>query len=128
MKPAKDRAKKDQIERRRSERKEVLETFHVFLVVPEVGLRKMYLKDVSEHGLGFYGEPEDKFHKGVLVDCFFYIHPSLKLPLTFKVAHITEEEGRKRIGCEFHDKSSKAYKAFVAFMLLLDDLSEFLEA
>ena len=114
-------------ERRRTERKEVLETFHVFLVIPHIGLRKIYLKDVSEGGLGFIAESSDKFKKHEIIECFFYLNPSLRLPLKIKVMHVSEENGESRIGCEFSETSSRAYKAFAAFLGLLDDLAAFVE-
>lgn len=119
---------KAQTERRRSERKEVLETFHVFLVIPHIGLRKIYLKDVSEGGLGFFTEPTDKFKKGETVECYFYLNPSLRLPLKVKIMHVGDEGEGRHIGCEFSETSSRAYKAFAGFLSLLDDLAGFVES
>lgn len=118
----------EKTERRLSARKEVLETFQVFLVIPQKGLRKIYLKDVSEGGMGFISEPMDHFKSGDIIDCYFYINPSLRLPLSFKVAHVSASEEAPRVGCQFNDKSTKAYKTFVSFMRLLDELSAFLDA
>jgi hypothetical protein len=123
----KGKSEKEGAERRRSARKEVLETFHVFLVIPRSGLRKMYLKDVSDHGMGFYAEADDAFTSGEVIDCTFYINPSLKLPLSLKVAHVIDEGGRKKVGCEFNNTSTKAHKVFGDFMSLLNDLAAFLD-
>lgn len=111
------------VERRRSERKEVLETFHVFLVVPKMGMRKIYLKDVSTGGMGIQVEPGDRFTPGDVLPCEFYINPSLKLPLSLRVAHVLDE----KVGCEFSDTSSRSYKAYAAFVNMLDQLAEFVE-
>ncbi|MEW6056370.1 MAG: PilZ domain-containing protein [Bdellovibrionota bacterium] len=112
-------------ERRRTVRKDVLETFHMFLVIPQVGLRKIYLKDVSEGGLGFYAEPTDSFSSGQVVECFFYINPTLRFPLSFKILHVLPEGENVRLGCEFVDTGTKSYKVFVKFLHLLDELAEF---
>lgn len=118
---------KSGIERRKHARKEVLETFHVFLVIPKYGLRRLHLRDVSEGGVSFAAEPGDNFPQGTQIDCLFYINPSLKLPLSIRVAHVTNDESSKRVGCEFADTSSKAYKSFVKFLGLLDELAAFLD-
>lgn len=120
------------VERRKSARREVLETFHVFLVIPQHGLRKIYLKDVSAGGMGFYGEEGDSFKSGQVVPCYFYINPSLKLPLKLKIAHATTEDAedgskRLKVGCEFDETKSKAYQAYSSFLSLLEQLSEFVE-
>ncbi|MBI3555331.1 MAG: PilZ domain-containing protein [Deltaproteobacteria bacterium] len=111
------------VERRRSVRKDVLETFNVFVVFPKKGLRKLYLKDVSAGGIGVLTEAGDVFSHGDAVRCDFYINPTLKLPLSLKVAHVAEG----MTGFEFDDTSTKAYGAFLAFMELLGQLAEFLE-
>lgn len=117
------------IERRRSNRKQVIETFQVFLVIPKSGLRRLYLKDVSDHGLGFAAEPDDRFASGDITECFFYINPSLKLPLKIKVAHVqSDQNGELRVGCELLDDKSKAATAFRHFINLLDELSAFLDS
>ena len=110
-------------ERRRSVRKDVLETFNVFVVFPKKGLRKLYLKDVSAGGIGVLTEPSDGFVNGEVVRCDFYINPSLKLPLALKVAHVTEV----MVGFEFSDTTTKAHAAFATFIDLLDQLSEFVD-
>ena len=108
-------------ERRRGNRREVLETFHVFLVIPKIGLRKLYLKDLSEFGVGFLPDEYDLFKEGSCYDAEIYINPSLKLPLPIKIARVTKD----LIGCEFTDTNSKAYAALVKFVVLLDELSTF---
>lgn len=120
------------IERRKERRTDVLETFSVFLVIPAKGDHKIYLRDVSAGGLGFYAEATDAFVSGETVAAFFHINPALKLPLTLKIVHALKEENenglvRIKIGCEFGDTSSKGYKAYTTFIDLLDQLSEFVE-
>lgn len=114
-------------DRRRSQRKQVLDTFQVFLVVPKHGSHKIYLRDLSEHGLGFTTDPIERFRSGDTVECFFYMNPSLKLPLTIRVAHVTADpESGFRVGCQFTETESKAYLAYLSFVRLLDELTPFL--
>ncbi len=110
-------------ERRRSVRKDVLETFNVFVVFPKKGLRKLYLKDVSAGGIGVVTEASDGFVNGETVRCDFYINPSLKLPLGLKVAHAAEG----MTGFEFSDTTPKAHAAFTTFIELLEQLAEFVD-
>lgn len=115
-------------ERRKHARRDVLETFHVFLVIPKVGPQKIYLRDLSEGGMALVAEAEDPLKLQDVVSCFLHINPNLKLPLSFKVTHVkVDADGTKRLGCEFDDTSSKAYKAYVKFLDLLDELSAFLD-
>jgi hypothetical protein len=126
---SKSKSEISNIDRRKSTRKEVLETFHVFLVIPSKGLRKLHLKDVSTGGLGFQAEVGDRFESGAVFDCFFYINPSLKLPLQLKVAHVSDSvDGITRIGCELQDRTSKGYKAFASFIGMLDEFASFIES
>jgi hypothetical protein len=118
----------NKIERRKTVRKQVFESFQVFLVIPKSGLRKIHLKDLSTAGVGFYAEPSDRFRDGSVIDCFFYLNPSLKLPLSLKAVHVTtEDDGRIRVGCEFRDTNSKSFGAYVAFLDLMDQLTAFID-
>lgn len=110
-------------ERRRTPRKDVLETFHVFLAIRKKGLRKIYIRDVSEGGIGLLVEPEDGFKAGETLEADFYINPSLKLPLKIRVAHLLDGKA----GCEFVETSTTAFKAYKSFLALLDQLTEFID-
>lgn len=110
-------------ERRRSTRRDVLQTFHVFLVIQTKGARKIYLRDVSEGGLGIVSDPADSFTQGEILPCEFHINPTLKLPLKIKIVRVVEGT----VGCELTDTASKSYKAYATFIAFLDQLSEFLD-
>lgn len=118
-------------ERRKYLRKEVLESFHVFLVIPRLGSHKIYLKDLSEKGLGFFTEVETSIEAGQLLSpVLFHVNPSLQFPLILKVAHITREATKsgdlvKKIGCEIVESKSKGKKAYKKFVELLDELTTF---
>ncbi len=112
-------------ERRRSSRKEVLETFQVFLVVPSRGLRRLQIKDVSEHGVSFVGDPVDKFAVGETVESFFYLNPTLRIPIPLTIRRVTGED-EPLIGAELGESENPGIKAFMSFLKLLDDLTAFL--
>lgn len=114
-------------ERRKSERREVLETFHVFLVIPKGGLHKIYLKDVSEGGLSFLAPVPEEFPEGRVFEAHFYINPTLRLPLRMRVAHVQGSGDSARVGCQFSETSSRAYKAYARFLGLLEDLRPFVD-
>ena len=122
QKKDKDR-EKDKIERRRSPRKDVLDTFHVFMAIRKKGLRKIYLRDLSLTGVGLLVEPDDSFRQGETLDCEFYINPSLKFPLRVKVAHVTGSIA----GCDFVETETPAYRAYSSFVGLLEQLTRFVD-
>lgn len=108
-----------------------METFQVFVVIPSKGLRKIYLRDVSEHGIAFEGEEQDHFKKDETFECHLYLNPGLKMPLELKITHIRKNEDSSegnpdtnRIGCEFSNMKSKGYRAYATFLRLMDELAE----
>ena len=116
------------VERRKSKRLEVLESFQIFLMIPELGDRKIYLTDISETGIGFEVDLIESLENKELSHCYMYLNPSLHLPIKFKVAHIQKLESKViRVGCELKDKKSQAYKTYQKFIRLFDDLSDFLK-
>jgi hypothetical protein len=118
----------NKVERRKTVRKAVFDSFQVFLVIPKAGLRRIHLKDLSSAGVGFYAEPTDRFKEGAEIKCYFYLNPSLKLPLVLKAVHVTtEEDGRTRVGCEFAETNTKSFGAYVAFLDLMDQLTAFVD-
>ena|ERR1700733_12459257 len=121
--PQKSAAPTPGAERRRTPRKDVLDTFQVFVAVKKKGLRKIYLRDVSEGGLGLHIEPDDGFKSAEVVECEFHINPGLKLPLKIRVAHLSPNFA----GCEFVETSGQAYKAYKAFIAMLDQLAQFVD-
>ena len=124
--PPKPKATKKKSERRQYERKDVADTFQLFLVIGGQGQQKVYLRDVSEGGIGFVVENANAMKAGDKFEADFYVNPSLKIPLSFRVAHVTNSKEFQRIGCEFRNKTSKAYRVYLEFVELLDSLVEFL--
>jgi hypothetical protein len=118
-------------ERRKSARKDILDSFQVFAVLPSLSnSRKIYLKDVSEGGVSFLADEADRIIGGKTLDLLLYINPTLNLPLQVKVAHVgpdNSEPHAVKVGCEFTQKNPKAYKAYQGFLNLLDELTDFFE-
>ena len=110
-------------ERRKAERKQVLDSFQVFLTFPGKSQRRIVLKDLNALGFGFLSEGADYFEEAEKLDCFFHINPGLKLPLQIQIAHT--QDGFT--GCEITEKTNVAYKTYLKFAALLDDLSAFLD-
>ncbi len=108
-------------ERRRSERKGVLEDFQVFLTIQSLGPQRIYLKDISEHGLGIIRAQLQTVKLADEFECNFHLNSNLKLPMRLIVRRIENDI----IGCEFIDFHTKAHSAFVKFVHLLDDLASF---
>lgn len=109
-------------ERRRSERKRVIENMMVFLTIPKLSAGKIYLKDVSEEGFSFFMDASSAIRGGHSYEGHFHLNAGVKLPLKFRVVH-TED---RTAGCEITDRASKAYQVYVRFIALLEDLVEFL--
>lgn len=122
MKPA--------VERRRAERRPVLDTFAVFVVIPKKGMCRLKIHDMSELGLGFnldvLREAHDDFsvRVGHSLDLRFYINQSLFLPLSVRVVRVDIQDGMHRVGAEFSEKNSPAYQAFLSFLQMLDRILE----
>lgn len=116
------------VERRKFHRRQVLETFHVFLCVQKRGLGKLKLRDISENGFAFEAEPEDKFIKNERVECLFFINPGLSFALSFRVAYVEihkqDEQGLQIIGAEITNVDSKLHQAYISFVKLLDQLAK----
>lgn len=113
-------------DRRRHKRRGVLDTFHMFLCLKERGLGKFYLKDISESGFAFEVDDAQGFFLNDLKECRFFINPGLSLVLKFRVAYIFQKEkgAPAKIGAEIAKTSESSRKAYIAFIHLLDQLSQ----
>src|SRR6476620_1946496 len=115
-------------ERRTFKRRPILATFSVFLVIPHKGMHRLEVLDISENGIGFNWDTEGEtpsdyaIHEGDTIDLNFYLNPSLFIPLSIQVVRVDESNLIRRIGAEFQDKKSQGYKAYLAFIHLLDHL------
>lgn len=115
-------------ERRRSERRPVLETFALSVVVPGKGGHRLTVHDLSAHGLSFDFDLEGEdteaapLKSGERVDLRLYLNQSLYLPLAVKVARIRARKGVREIGAEFLRKESEGYQAFASFLAMIDEI------
>ncbi len=113
-------------ERRRFKRRPVLDSFSLFAVIPKKGGHRLTVYDLSDEGLLFDLDTEGEaasdypLQSGEELELHLYLNQSLYLPLKLKVVRISEENSIRRIGAEIKDKGSKAYKAFQAFLQMLD--------
>ncbi len=115
-------------ERRRTQRRPILDTFSMFCVVPKKGLYRLKVHDVSEHGIGFDVDLEGdeapiSLKGGEALEVHFYLNQSLYLPLSVKVARIEDGGGIRRVGAEFNQKDA-GYHAFAAFLKMLDAIGD----
>jgi hypothetical protein len=117
-------------ERRRSKRRPILDTFSLFCVVPKKGVHRLQVHDLSDLGMGFDldidGESleEFKINPKEKLTVQLYLNQSLYLNLEVQVMRIEDSRGVRRVGAEFTDRSNAAYKAFAAFLQMLDLLGE----
>ena len=117
-------------ERRRSKRRPILDTFSLFCVVPKKGVHRLQVHDLSDLGMGFDldidGESleEFKINPKEKLAVQLYLNQSLYLNLEVQVMRIEDSRGVRRVGAEFTDRSSPSYKAFAAFLQMLDLLGE----
>lgn len=119
-------------ERRRAKRHAILQTFSMFLVVPKKGIHRLQIHDLSDEGIGFdydlEGEDlkESPIQTGEILDIYIYLNQSLYLPLNVEVRRIHQGDGTltRRIGAQFTQKNSKSHMALLAFLDMLDAVSE----
>lgn len=91
-------------ERRKVKRTILSEFIGAFLVIPQKGLCKVALHDISENGLAFDIEVEEgKFQNGEEVAFRVYMNQQTYFPFVVKVTHLREihEEGVYRHGANF---------------------------
>lgn len=112
-------------EKRRAERKKILESFHIFLTVDKMGAVQYHLKDLSDSGVAIVCDPAGMFRLEKAYDAFFYLNAGLRIPIKFRVVRIfNSENGEENVGCEFMELSAKARNTFQTFTKLLDELVE----
>jgi hypothetical protein len=116
------------VERRKTQRRPMMATFSVFIVIPKRGLHRLEVHDVSEMGIGFDldVEGEDSLNfpvkEGDTVDFRFYLNQSLYIPLSIQIVRLQEHHQVRRVGAEFQDKTSQNYQAFLSFLHFLDQI------
>lgn len=108
-------------ERRRSKRIAVQRSFSFFSVIPSVlGISRIYMKDVSKHGLCLTPELPDSFHKEQRLDIRVYAGPLLYLPIRGTVVRKLNQD----VGVEFDDPECEAVQALTKFLEFLEIASK----
>ncbi len=126
----KARASQAGAERRRSPRRQILDAFGVFVVVPSLGAHRLRMHDVSDLGLGFdmdlAGEvPAPGILKaGQELPIQLHFNAQLSLSLVLRISRIEESVGVRRVGGEITGPRGREQKAFCAFVDLVDALLE----
>lgn len=120
-----DKLTKDKTEERISVRRDILETFRIFLTMPHLGSRKIIISDLSRNGISFESEPGMKLSESSSLECYLHLNESIRIPLSIKVVHMADDCGYMRAGCEITDKKSSAFRAYSNFVELLMSLTEF---
>lgn len=119
---------KSGVERRKAKRRPVLESFSLFVVVPKKGGARLKIHDLSELGVGFNidieGEDPDVFpvKQGETLAMRLYLNQTLYVPVSVKVARITESAEGRRVGAEFTERQSPGAKAIGSFVQMLDGI------
>jgi hypothetical protein len=112
-------------ERRRAQRRPILESFSLFVVIPRKGSHRLRVYDASDHGLRFDLDLEGESSAGSPIkpgeelEVNLYLNQSLYLPLTVKVVRVEEQGTLRRVGSEF---KGKPHRAYLSFLGLLDEL------
>jgi len=115
---------KNKTEERVAVRRDILDTFRIFLTMPHLGLRKITICDLSLMGISFESEPGMELVEGSALKCYLHLNESIRIPLMVNIVHIADDCGYTRAGCEIIDKQSSAYNAYGNFVELLMSLSE----
>ncbi len=118
-------------ERRKSKRREILQSFGAFIVVKKKGVHRLPLHDISDHGLGFdldvEGETPADFPltKGEDLTVHFHFNPTLYVELRLRAVRIEGAGAIRKAGCEFlddGDQDQAAMGAFRAYLQFIDQL------
>ncbi|MEN9724150.1 MAG: hypothetical protein RJB38_2136 [Pseudomonadota bacterium] len=119
-------------EKRKSKRRPVLESFSVFLSAPDHVPYRLSVQDVSDLGIGFQLAASDgasalwKPKVGDTIDARLYLNPTLFIPLKIQVVRFFQNgpEGPQMAGASITELYSAGYRAYGAFLHLLDALAE----
>lgn len=116
-------------ERRRHSRREILDSFSIFVVIPTKGSHRLKVYDLSESGLGFdfdlpgENQEDSPLLLGDRFEIQLYLNQTLSIPLQVKVANIRFEQLRRRVGAEFMLDASQGGGALASFLRFVDEVS-----
>lgn len=116
-------------ERRKVKRTILTEFIGAFVVVPQKGLLKVAIYDISENGVAFDIEPNTgSFHLGEEVAMRVYLNHQTYFPFTIHVQNnrLIDDEGVVRIGAGFVRETINE-KALYHFVKFIEEVSAALE-
>ena len=113
----------DRAEEREFVRRDILDAFQIYLMMPFLGSQKVSIFDVSVKGLSFRAEPGMKINEGMQLDCYLYLNSNIRIPLNICIVHRVEEGGITKAGCKIRNTHSSTYTAYVKFVELLQSLA-----
>lgn len=105
-------------------RKDILDSFQIFITIPYFGSQKISIIDMSMKGLSFRIEPGMKINEGAKLDCYLYLNTSIRIPLQLSIVHKIDDCGISRAGCEIADTETSAYRAYAGFIGLMHALEK----
>lgn len=114
-------------EKRRADRKPVLDSFSFFVTLPGKFYQRLPLHDISEYGIYFdlntEGEEmdEEAFVIDEEVELQFYLNQSLSVPVRVRVARVEDQGEIKRVGAEVISKKGVPGAKFLATLASLMD-------
>jgi hypothetical protein len=108
-------------DRRQVKRTILTEFIAMHIIVPNFGVMKVALYDITEHGVSFdLPLQHGRYNVGDNVEMRIYMNQQTYFKIQTKVAHVTEvsDEGISRHGCEFLAESTnmEALSHFVKFL------------
>lgn len=109
----------DRAEEREFIRRDILDSFKIYMMMPYLGSQRISIFNVSMKGLSFMAEPGMSINEGMVLDCYFYLNINIRIPLQVKVVHIADDCGITKAGCEIISVDSVSYKAYSKFIELL---------
>lgn len=115
------------VEKRRAERRPILETFSLFATIPKRGGYKLPIHDVSKVGLSLDIDTEGEtledhpIQKGEDLEVCLYLNQTLYIPLSVKVVRIIENDSVRTVGAEV--QTSPGAKALTLFIDMLDKIT-----
>ena len=120
-------------ERRRFERRMILETFALSAVVDGKGGQRLPIHDLSEMGIGFDYDTEGELisdfplKEGDKLSIHVFLNRALSIHLDVKVMRIRDRAGVRQVGAELSNKRSTGVKAIIAFLKMLDEIQPMAE-
>ncbi len=121
------------IERRKTRRRNILATFSIFLVIPQKGIHRLMIHNISEEGIAFDFDIESEApfdfpaKIGDSIDARLYINPSLYIPIQMKIVRIEKSGDGRRVGASFQNIKSENHQALLSFLKLLDSILDVLK-